>query len=381
MLLVKTPTTAEKLISLTLNNKTMKKLILLLSLIVLLVSCKKSSNEEECQYNNNIASPEPYKLETRGEITFNGSVQSFQFVNENIGYAMCRKNVGSYVELFKTKDGGRSWENLEIGIKQYPVGFAFKNEQIGIITVHDVAGCPPPGCLNKCVYYKTENGGKSWSKIELEQYKGLLYYPQFDNDGNLYAYLSMIDSQASIVKSTDNGTTWSTLFTSPDLGFTIIHFSFNLADNKIYTATKNGDLLVLSNSGTQIKTITMGATSGISDLVVINENNLISVNSNKTIKTNDGGQEWQTIHDKNARIIGFNDENEGLMILQKNYCGSSGAIESNDYIAYTKNGGKDWVLPYQTSVDLVSSFNGSQEIGSKHWYIMVGNKLMNLKSQ
>ncbi len=358
----------------------MRKFILFSLFATLFSACKKEDNGKDCYQNSEVSSPAPYVLESRGSISFNGSIKAFQFVDENIGYAMCTMNVGGYVALFKTEDGGRSWKDLNLNIQQFPVGFTFKNEQSGIITVHDVTGCPPPGCLEKCVFYKTVDGGITWAKVELEQYKGMLYHPQFDKDGNLFAYLYRIDSQAAIVKSSDNGSTWNTFFTSPELGFSLATFSFEISGDKIYTLTRQDEVLVLSKDGTLLKTIPLGGTSGIWDFEIIDENNLVAVKGTEAIKTSDGGLSWVKIYDRASRIIGFDTPSEGLMFLNKNYCGSEGAYTQNDYLAYTSNGGRDWAQPANTTHHLVSGFIGSQKMGENFWYVIMGNKLISLKS-
>ena len=238
----------------------MKKSILLILGIIVFISCKNNDDDnsiEVCAFKTEIMSPTGFEVNSIGAIDFNGSVQSFQFLDEKTGFAMLSKNAGGHVEVFKTIDGGKTWSNLNIGIKQYPRGMVFKDKNFGIITVHDVTGCPPPNCQNKCVILKTENGGIHWEEIEFEDLKGILYHPQYDQEGNLYANL-YLNEQSTIMKSVDNGVNWDTLFSSAALGFRSVTYSFEIFEDKIFVSTKDGKISIVSTNGQLLKTIDVG---------------------------------------------------------------------------------------------------------------------------
>ena len=361
----------------------MEKIIYVILTIVLLISCDKDETLIEefgsvCEHKTDIMSPTGYDIENIGEIDFNGSVQSFQFVNELTGYAMLGNNVGGYVEMFKTTNGGETWIDLNIGIDQHPRGMVFKDENIGIVTVHDVTGCPPPNCLNKCVILRTEDGGENWVELEVEDLKGILYHPKYDNDGNLYAFLTL-DENAALVKSTDDGQTWEELFSSQDLGFSLVTFSYELFENTFYISGKDGKLLVVKSNGDLLKTIEIGSTS-IWDMEIIDENNFIVALSGEVIKSSDGGETWELINTESARIIGFESADKGLMLLNKSSCPTD-VYQVNDLIASTNNGGQSWIEAEETTTNMRSNFQNSQQMADGYWYIMIGNKLMEIKEE
>jgi photosystem II stability/assembly factor-like uncharacterized protein len=360
----------------------MKKLILLILGIILFISCKKNDDNsinqfgDICDFKTEIESPIGFDVHSIGEIDFNGSVQAFQFVNEKIGFAMLSKNVGGYVEVFKTTDGGKTWFTLNIGINQYPISIVFKDENYGIITVHDITGCPPPNCQNKCVMLKTEDGGMSWEEVEFEDLKGILYHPKYDSDGNLYANLVLNDN-STLMKSVDNGTNWDKLYSSPELGFTLVTYSFEIFGNKIFISAKNGKILIVDTNGQLIKTIEID-NSSIWDVEIIDENNLIVVLSRKAIKSKDGGDTWETIYDGSARMIGFDSVEKGLMLLKKSSCPTD-VYQVNDLIASTNNMGLIWIEAKETTTNLRVNFSNSQKMGSGIWYMMIRNKLIKIK--
>jgi len=252
----------------------------------------------------------------------------------------------------------------------------FRDENFGIITVHDATGCPPPNCQNKCVILKTENGGLDWEQIEIEELSGILYHPQFDSEGNLYANLSLLYEQPVIVKSTDNGENWDTLFTSPELDIRLVTFSFKIFQDKIYASAKDG-ILVIDTDGQLVKAIGMEETS-IWDLALIDEDNLVVAVSGKSIKSTNGGDTWETIHDQSARIIGFDSADKGLMLLQKSSCPTD-VYQANDLIASTNNGGFNWSEAEETTTNLKLHFSNSQKMDDGIWYFMIGNELMKIK--
>ena len=327
-------------------------------------------------FKSELKSPDGYEINFIGEINITKGVKAFQFVNDEVGYAMSRNNIGGYVEVFKTIDGGQTWSDLEIGIDQHPKNILFKDENFGIITVLDDSGCPPPNCENKCVILKTENGGMNWEEVILEDLEGVLYHPKYARDGNLYAILEL-NGQTSLMKSADNGTSWALLYSSSDLGFTFSTFSFEIFEDKIFISGTGGKIVVVSTNGQLLKTIEIEELS-IWDLEIIDENNLIVVLSSKVLKTTDGGDNWETIYEEAARMIGFDSNDKGLMLVRKSSCPSD-VYQVNELIASTDNGGLDWTEPEDTTTNLRIYFSNSQKMGDGLWYIMIQNKLFEIK--
>lgn len=320
--------------------------------------------------------PNGYDLNAKGEINFNGSVKYFQFVNEQIGFAMLNNNVGGYVEVFKTTDGGEAWTDLNIGIDKHPRGIVFKNENFGLITVHDVTGCPPPNCQNRCVILTTEDGGLNWEEKEIEELKGILYHPKFDSEGNLYANLKL-DDESTLMKSTDNGETWDTLFSSTDLDFNLVTYSYEIFEDEFFISGRDGKILVINTNGDLIKTMEVGS-STIWDVEIIDKDNIIVVLSSEVIKSINGGDTWETIYSESARMIGFDSSEEGLMFLEKSNCPTD-VYQVNDLIASTSDGGFNWNEADETTTNLRIGFVNSQKIKDKIWYLIIGNKLFEIE--
>lgn len=361
----------------------MNKIFLILLVIIMVVSCDKDETlieqfGEVCEHKTDIMSPIGFDIISISEIDFNGSVQSFQFVNEQTGYAMLNNNIGGYVEVFKTIDGGETWTDMNIGIDQHPIGMIFKDENFGIITVQDVTGCPPPNCQNKCVILKTVNGGSNWEEIEIEELKGFLYHPKFDSEGNLYANLNL-DNESTLMKSADNGETWDTLFSSSELGFSLVTYSYEIFEDEIYISGRDGKILVIDTNGNLLKIIEISS-STIWDVEIIDKNNIIVAMSSEVIKSINGGDTWETIYSESARMIGFDSVDKGLMLLEKSGCPTD-VYQVNDLIASTNNGGLNWTEADETTTNLRINFSNSQTMSNGNWYMMIGNKLLEIKEE
>jgi photosystem II stability/assembly factor-like uncharacterized protein len=361
----------------------MNKIILTVLAIIILVSCDKDETlieqfGEVCEYKTDIKSPNGYHITTLGEIDFNGSVKSFLFVNEQTAYAMLGNNVGGYVEVFKTTNGGQSWSDLHVDIDQHPIGMNFKDKNVGIITVRDVTGCPPPGCQNKCVILRTVDGGTTWEEKEIEDIEGILYHPRFDSEGNLFALLTL-ENESTLMKSIDNGETWETFFNSSEIGFNFITYSYKIFENRFYISGKDGKILVVDTNGKLLKTIEIEDFS-IWDVEIIDDKNLIVVLSGKVIKSINGGETWETIYNESARMIGFGSEDKGLMLLEKSSCPTD-VYQVNDLIASTDNGGFNWTEAEETTTNLRANFQNSQKIDNGNWYIMIGNELLEINEK
>ena len=306
-------------------------------------------------------------------IGFNGGVREFEFVNDSIGYALLGNNVGGGVEVFKTIDGGKLWSDLEISSSQFPQGMTFRNEQIGIITVHDVTGCPPPNCENRTVVLLTDDGGATWEERIVAGFNGRLSHPTYDAECNLYALLSL-DTEHSILKSTDDGRTWEVHFESPEIEYRLVTFGFTIAAGEFYVGGSNGTLLVVNREG-ELDRILEYEDAPLWDLEVIDPETIVIATSGQLIKTIDGGTTWKVISDESARIIGFNSADRGTVLLRKSDCPGD-VYQVNDVLAVTYDGADSWIEPEETTTNLRLDFQDRFQMPNGDWYVMVDNELL-----
>lgn len=110
------------------------------------------------------------------------------------------KLILSYSSVFKSTDGGSSWSFYPFKeIYNYILGFTFIDNNIYSVT----------GSLNHSLFYKSTNYGETYSYLS-GVYTSALHF-QEGEDGNLYFY-SNGPNLYGIVKSTNEGQTWSTIY-------------------------------------------------------------------------------------------------------------------------------------------------------------------------
>lgn len=352
----------------------MRYLILFILIVFVTTSCQKNIEQEICDYVESISFPEGLISSKLSEIEFNGGVKSFHFVTEEIGYALLGNNFGGYVEVFKTTNKGTTWEDLQIDISEIPYSMVFKNEDIGLISIHDVSGCPPPNCEHKCVLLRTKNGGVSWEEYELSDLKGVFTHLYYNEDGYLYGEL-LLGEELSLLVSKDNGETWELLYSLNDIVDSTIRAGFQLYKENIYFITRSGQINIINKKGDLVKTIESNLSS-IHELRVLDENTYLVSTSSGIISSSDQGQTWTQIYAGSVQIVDMLSLDEGILMVRKNNCLSDSY--SNQVIAYTTDGGETW-LESEESSNLISRYKDFQKLNEKGYLIFFGNELIEIK--
>lgn len=233
------------------------------------------------------------------------------FLNENLGWAI----KGYYSALFKTTDGGSTWTqqitNGQFGYKYFR-NVEFIDENIGFI-----------GTLSG-VFYKTINGGTTWNAVT-----NIIPNPVaicgLDAVGSSTIYgCGAYFSPGFIIKSTDSGLSWQYTDMSAyanalvDVLFTDENNGFAAGSNAIGAV-----ILKTTDGGTTWTTIYNGTIAGeyIWKLQVLASNNnvifgsveSVTPNPGRMIKSTDNGLNWSSknVPDVDVQAIGFVDENHG----------------------------------------------------------------------
>lgn len=153
------------------------------------------------------------------EIGNNFTIQNIHFINSNIGFMLEFEDVAmgtAYGKIVKTTDGGKTWEDISYGIgedgqKIFKRGSQIKfiSEKTGFLTMPNASG-------DSCELYKTKDGGKNFSKVEILDSNIYDYYnlPTIENEK-----ISILISQGSdgdynggdskTYYSKDMGETWN----------------------------------------------------------------------------------------------------------------------------------------------------------------------------
>lgn len=350
----------------------MKKTILFLIGIIPIFSCQKDNeyqSSENCKYKTEISAPEGIEINLISTIQFNGGLNTIQFIDENGGFILGHNNVGGYAEIFKTNNGGITWTDLKLKNRKIPRNMFFLTKEVGFISHFGSNGN----------LLKTTDGGLNWTEISYQDLNGIMYHIQKDNDNNLYAILSGLETQTVLIKSIDEAESWQIINDSSELNFSLVTFSFKIFEDEIYISGNNGKIIVTDLNGNQIRIIQTDI-SNIWDLEIIDRNNIVVVSSAKTIKSSDSGLNWMTIYDRSARMIDFTNSEKGLMLLNKSYCPTTDVYQANDVIAYTKDGGITWTES-QEFTNLTSNYTDYHKRANGSYIIVLRNELFQINEK
>lgn len=224
----------------------------------------------------------------------------------NLGAGLA--NITDTVPLYETKDGGDTWAPAKIGGAAIP-GICsidvLKTKSIHEGSVSDRVYIHAAGRANgPAKLLRSENGGASWTLIDLSDKAGMILDVKFldPNTGFVIAASSgdVAQSNALILKTRDGGRTWREVYRSKRLGEITWKGSFPDARTG-YVTVQNDD-----------------------------DENI----QQRIVKTTDGGESWtelNLVQDKTATELGI-----GFVTPEHGWVGTmAGSFE-------TKDGGKSW---------------------------------------
>jgi photosystem II stability/assembly factor-like uncharacterized protein len=289
-------------------------------------------------------------------VTYQGKQDDICFVNENYGWY----GNGSG-KMYKTTDGGNNW-NL---VCHKPGTFwrcvAFIDTLIGF--AGNVGTDYFPNVQDTIPLYKTIDGGKTWEPVAYtgNYVKGLcaidIVKEVINNHGEVgYRYhiygVGRVGTPANIIISNDGGKTFTSSSMNEDCKMLFDIKMFNTKEgfvcaatnedlslsNALILFTKNGgktwEKKYQSNRPFECTWKVSFPTRKVGYVTIQSYNPDTTVNQQRIAKTIDGGETWQEIDlvkDHKARQfgVGFIDENKGFVGTMM------GGFETND-------GGKTW---------------------------------------
>ena len=333
----------------------MKNINLLALIFLVTVVCSSCVREIKCDFAPFMAVPPGYTAKLIGTIPSSSLYHlEFQMIDENIGYVHNFRS--SEIEIYKTTDGGATWNELTVESDKWVHDMLFVDENNGYISQQ--------GDSLDASMMITTDGGLTWMERE---YPDISPFRQMLNDqyGNLYG----VDNYTKqITKSTDGGLSWTVIMTP----LSVVH-NAEIQGDKIYLVEGFNKIKVTDLEGNFIKL--MGSPGRVDDqLMVIDSLNIIVGQR----KTSDGGQTWKSIfpttsYDK-VTLIGFSNPGNAIIIRDKDYCD----IFQVSITSSTMDGGQTWSDSEEMN-NFAATFNGAHKLGEDHYLVLSGNEIYELK--
>lgn len=303
----------------------MQRLFTLLLLLSFAFSCKKDDivptgrTEAEiaalCQTSSEFAAPLSLSVEFLTEVVFPGYIREFDFVTDRIGFASGTLSNGSFPAVLRTDDGGRTWEDTGLVGDATRTGFNFFDENFGIVSTYSREQTVLRQRRLLPLIWVTRDGGTTWEKnyINDRALDGRAGSVVFDSEGA--AYLAIYQEGGGVIaKSEDKGRTWSHGFDLPNEAGQVQlindEFYFGPSDNRVVRTDLSGNIL---------GEISLPASNHQRAATILDENSLFVI-TDSLYRTTDGGLTWKGGAGGRGRILSFNAQGRGLVVMNRDFC-------------------------------------------------------------
>jgi photosystem II stability/assembly factor-like uncharacterized protein len=199
----------------------------------------------------------------------------FYFVNENIGYSIGGGTNSISGDVFKTLDGGITWNQLNIYVDEGLSSVFFINEDIGFIS----------GGFNQKKVMKTIDGGINWTQVSNQVFGQI----QFVND--LVGYGNRIGNYyGAMYKTIDGGSTWNISIELEGEDINAFHF---IDENNGYFVGDQGLIYKTNDGGTNWEELEIPYEWYTKVNFYSKNVGYIADEDGKLYKTENGGLNWE----------------------------------------------------------------------------------------
>jgi len=211
-----------------------------------------------------------------------GYYSSISFMSDSLGFltGCSGPDAWNSVGLFKTTDQGNSWTRIKGksgGGCDIPASFPVPNTGYSIITY---------GTLQKNEVFKTTDGGATWNTPDTT---GHFYLGQIGFTGTVYftdSAVGFIAKDDSLYKTANGGKSWQLVHTAHvvhSLVFTSAHDGYAAGEHVLMRTGNGGNSWSVTNTGYSLASLSFpSAASGYA----VGKNGVI-------LKTTDAGNTWQ----------------------------------------------------------------------------------------
>ena len=209
----------------------------------------------------------------------NLNLQDIQFVTEQVGYVIgSTPNQSNSTEIYKTTDTGQSWNTVSSIPHRLPSKMFFPSLNQGYISFAN-------GLL-----YKTVDGGITWDELQTGHQESITDL-HFIN--NTIGFICFENIPSKILRSQDEGTTWDIVYESDDSPIRALHF---INENTGFALISNGRILRTDDGGNDWQEYYVTENELLLDIYFVNEfTGYIGGFSGACYRTTDGGLNWEYV--------------------------------------------------------------------------------------
>lgn len=316
--------------------------------------------------------------------TIDYGLADFSFGDSRHGYALGMFS-GRPVKAFRTEDGGESWQLLGIDPRWVAREIYFRDRDRGFLSVQFKPAAGGVGSAHGCALLKTDDGGRSWERLEQSRNDVCLYKIHFDRRGTAYGYGRLeCDGKWQVLQSVDGGLTWRPFYALPDdlLGVSKIE----TRGDKVIVHSLSGPwayepVFVLNRDGQLVRKVATGypAVKGVefvSEKVIFA--NVRDELGQYLIRSTDGGASWFRILEGDFELLYAVSESEIAILLYKGQDSATDTSSSVTAVAYTSDGGRTWREGRKVrGLDLATN-QASQVLDDGSKLVLGGNYILKL---
>jgi photosystem II stability/assembly factor-like uncharacterized protein len=266
-----------------------------------------------------------------------GEIYEAQFLNEYIGYALTDAGGGGIagIGIKKTIDGGNNWgwDFIYVNNWSSDLDFHFLNTVKGFAVTENFN--------NTISLLKTTDGGASWTEVSTG-YEFTPYDVKFFDENN-----GLICGEYLVIRTSDGGLTWEDVTPGNIFGAECDEIKYRSLNEVFIAGTENYPATTVFHStdgGISWETITIGDFGPAEDIALPDENTIIIIAGVEIFKSDDNGLTWNQSTSTNPDFLYFNS-----LHFTSPMTGYAMGIGEFANIEKTTDGGNTW-FPLETKI-------------------------------